>query len=408
MDGRCQEESPKKKLVQINTVCNTSTGRIMGNIQREAIRQGYDAVSFVGRRKVFEDVPCEKFGNPFSFWLHVAWNTAFDRQGYASWFHTRRLVSRLREIQPDIIHLHNLHGYYLNLPVLFRYLNEEFTGKLFWTFHDCWPFTGHCPHYVMAGCDKWILGCHHCPNKKVYPISFFLDASSKNYEDKKKMFSHLEKLTVIVPSEWMAAQVRQSFFRGYPLKVISNGIDLKLFSYRPDSRVFGKYHIPQDKKVLLGVANIWEHRKGFEDFMQLAADLSDDYRIVMVGVSKRQLKMLPGNVIGIERTGDQKELAALYSVAEIFINPSLEESFSLVTVEAFACGTPVIVLDTSAVAELVTPDNGIVLHEHESADYLRAIERIETMRLDRKKVAQTARKYDVDKINAEIVALYKE
>lgn len=380
----------------------------MGNIQREAIKQGYDAISFVGRRKVFEDIACEKYGNPVSFWTHVALNTVFDRHGYGSWYHTKKLVRRLKEIEPDIIHFHNLHGYYLNLPVLFRYLNEEFTGELFWTFHDCWPFTGHCPYYVMADCDKWVRGCHHCPNKKEYPISFFFDASRKNYEDKKRMFGHLKRLTVVVPSVWMAEQVRQSFFKEYPVKVIPNGIDLKIFSYVQDNEIYEKYGISQDKKILLGVANIWDRRKGLDDFMELAKRIPDAYRIVLVGLSGRQIKKLPKNVVGIERTENQKELAAIYSVAEVFINPSLEESFSLVTVEAFACGTPVVVLDTSAVAELVTPDNGVVLHEHGSADYLGAIARIEEMQMDRNAVAQTARKYDVDKINAEIVALYKE
>ena len=203
----------KGKVVQINTVCNTSTGRIMGDIQREAKKRGYETVSFVGRRKPFMDLRCVKFGNAFSFGIHVVLNTLFDCQGYGSWLMTRQLIRKLREEKPDIIHLHNLHGYYLYLPLLFRYLREEYTGKVFWTFHDCWPFTGHCAYFTMAGCKKWEIGCHHCPNKKEYPISLLLDLSDLNYRAKKKMFCGMRNLTILVPSKWMEGLVKKSFFR---------------------------------------------------------------------------------------------------------------------------------------------------------------------------------------------------
>lgn len=397
-----------KKLVQINTVCNTSTGKIMGDIQREAIRQGYETISFVGRRKPFSDIPCEKIGNPVSFWIHVAINTVFDRQGFGSYFVTKKIVKRIREEKPDIIHLHNLHGYYLNLPLLFDYLNKEFQGKIFWTFHDCWPFTGHCPHFAAAGCEKWRTGCSHCPSKTEYPISFFFDASKRNYEDKKRMFCGLKDLTIITPSEWMANWIRNSFFEKYPVKVIHNGIDLRTFSYKPDDSVLEKYHIPKEKKILLGVASIWDKRKGLDDFLALSEAISEEYHIVLVGLSKRQIKAMKGNMTGIERTEDAGELAALYSSAHIFINPSTEESFSLVTVEAFACGTPVIVLDTSAVKELVCEDNGIVLGRHSVVEYKDAIARIEDAGLTRKRVAEMAKRYEAERAAKEVLRLYEE
>lgn len=398
----------KMKLIQINTVCNASTGKIMGDIQREAIRQGYETLSLVGRRKPYADLPCKRYGNAVSFWLHVALNTVFDRQGFGSAVATAQLVDRLRTETPDIIHLHNLHGYYLNLPMLFRYLHEEYHGKIFWTFHDCWPFTGHCPYFTMVNCQKWKDGCCHCPNKKSYPISLFADASRKNYFDKKRMFSGLDSLTIVVPSKWMSQLVSESFMQKYPVKIIPNGIDLDVFAYTKDSQIYAKYRIPRDKKLLLGVANIWDKRKGLEDFFALAKELSDDYRIVLVGLSAVQIKKLPENIIGIRRTDSRQELAALYSAAEIFINPSREESFSLVTVEAFACGTPVIVLDTSAVKELVTDGNGLVVGDTRVQTYLDAIAAIESRKVKREEVAKTAQKYSNRLIAERIVDLYKE
>lgn len=397
-----------KKLVQINTVCNTSTGKLMGDIQRKAKELGYETLSIVGRRKVFDDIPCEKIGNVFSFWIHVLITTVFDRQGYGSYFMTKKIVKRLREENPDIIHLHNLHGYYIYLPLLFRYLSQEFKGKIFWTFHDCWPITGHCAYFSAVDCEKWKEGCNHCPNKRVYPVSLFLDASKRNYEDKKKMFCSLNNMMIIVPSEWMAQIVKTSFLHQYPVTVVNNGIDLKTFSYRePKDELFIKYGIAREKKILLGVANIWDKRKGLNDFLSLAQILPEDYQIVLVGLSHPQIKKMPENIIGIQRTEYKEELAMLYSMSYIFINPSLEESFSLVTAEALACGTPVIVLDTSAVKEFVCENNGIVLGNHDATDYLQAIKTLEEKNLFREQISQTASKYNVEGYAEKILDLYK-
>lgn len=395
-----------KKLVQINTVCNTSTGRIMGDIQREAVKQGYDAISFVGRRKPFSDIRCEKIGNALSFWIHVGINTVFDRQGYGSYFATKKMIRRIREEKPDIIHLHNLHGYYLNLPVLFDYLTNEFRGKVFWTFHDCWPFTGHCAYFASVGCDEWIEECDHCPKKKEYPISLFLDASRRNFRDKKKMFTSLQNLTIITPSEWMGSWIRDSFFKNYRIEVVNNGIDLTKFSYKPNEEILHKYMISRNKKILLGVASVWDKRKGLHDFLRLSEKLPTEYQIVLVGLNKFQMQQVSPSIIGIERTEDVEDLVALYSMAHIFINPSVEESFSLVTVEAFACGTPVIVLDSSAVKELVSNENGVVLNEHETQDYLQAISYLESLGLTRTQIAATAQKYDATEAAAKVVRLY--
>ncbi len=401
------DKQQKKKVALINTVCNTSTGRIMGDIQREAENQGYETVSFAGRRKPFTDLRCIKIGNPISFWIHVAINTAFDRQGYGSLLATGMLIKKLKKEKPDIIHLHNLHGYYLNIPKLCRYMRDEYKGKIFWTFHDCWPFTGHCAYFTMAGCEKWKYRCHHCPCKRKYPISLLMDRSASNYLTKKELFCSLRNLTILVPSKWMEGLVNESFFKGKKIIVTPNGIDINMFSYRVDEGVLKKYEIPEEKKVLLGVANIWDKRKGLDDFLQLSKVLEKEYQIVLVGLSRRQIYKLPENITGIMRTENTEELVTLYSRADIFINPSVEESFSLVTVEAFSCGTPVIVLDTSAVRELVTEENGIVLNAHGVLEYLEAIRKIEKRSYERKKVAKCAEKYDNKKCIDHIVELYK-
>ena len=393
-----------KSLVEINTVVNNSTGRIMHDIQREADISGMETLSIVGRRHVYTDVPCVKYGNAVSFWIHVIWTTLTDRHGLEpvlSVIYTRKMVRRIREANPDIIHLHNIHGYYLHYPTLMKYLAYEYKGKIIWTFHDLWPITGHCAYYSAVNCDKWMTGCNHCPNKKRYPVSLGLDGSRKNYEIKKELFTSLSNLTITVPSEWMASQVRQSFMGKYPVEVIHNGIDTAVFDH---NRIIADLDIESnkwadetswsDKKILLSVASIWDERKGLKDLVALSDKLNDDYVMVIVGLSKHQISMLPKGVIGITRTENIDELVSLYSRANIFINPSLEESFSLVTVEALSCGCPCIVLDTSAVAELVNDDNGVVLHSHKPEDYLDAIKSIENRGYSRESVRATALKYD--------------
>ncbi len=398
----------EKKLIQINTVCNGSTGNIMRRIQLAAQSRGYRTLSFYGRRKGFSDLPCEKFGGFINFWAHVVWNTITDRQGLLSFFSTRKMVRRLREEKPDIIHLHNLHGYYLNYPLLFDFLKKEYKGKLVWTFHDCWPVTGHCPYFVIKRCEKWKTGCSKCPNKGNYPISWFMDSSSYNYDLKKAVFSHLENLTIICPSEWMREVVKESFLKETRTVVISNGIDLDLFYPRKEGEGIEKYSLPKNKKILLGVASIWEERKGLGVFLRLAEKLPEDYFIVLVGLNKHQMKLMHHNMIGIERTENQEELAGLYSQADIFINPSQEESFSLVTVEAMACGTPVIALDSSAVKELVNEENGILLHEPELRDYLDAIRRCEKRKFDPCMVRKSVEKFSTANMTDRILKLYEE
>lgn len=398
----------KKKLIQINTVCNGSTGNIMRQIQIEAQNQGYETISFHGRRKGYADLPCERFGSFVGFGAHVIWNIITDKQGQFSYFYTRKMLKRLRQERPDIIHLHNLHGYYLNYPLFFSYLREEFKGKIVWTFHDCWSVTGHCPYFVIAKCNKWKYGCSKCPNKGVYPISWFVDSSKANYVMKKKMFSGFSNMTIVCPSVWMQDIVKQSFLKDTLNVVVSNGIDFEVFYPRQSKRALEKYKIPTDKKVILGVANIWEERKGLGVFLNLAKELEENSIFVLVGLNTKQKKKMLPNMIGIERTENKDELAEIYTRADVFLNPSQEESFSLVTVEAMACGTPVVALDSSAVKELVNDENGIVLHEPDIKDYIRAITICEKKKACAEKIIESVQKYSVENMTRNIMKIYQE
>lgn len=397
-----------KKLIQINTVCNGSTGTIMGHIQKTAIDEGYETLSFYGRRNGYEKMPCEKYGSSVSFWLHVVLTTAFDAQGYGSYFYTKKLVNRIRKEKPDIIHLHNLHGYYLHLPTLFKFLKAEFTGKLVWTFHDCWPLTGHCPYFVIAECEKWKTECYDCPNQCNYPISLLWDGSRRNYKWKKELFTGMDNLTITCPSVWMKEKIEQSFMKDTKCVVVPNGIDFSVFYPREVASAVEKYHIPKHKKIILGVASIWESRKGLNDFIELAKILPEEYVIVLVGLSVQQIrKVSVANIIGICRTEDQDELAQLYSTSAIFMNPSKEESFSLVTIEAMACGTPVIALDCSATKELVNESNGVLLSRTDADAYLGAIYRIESANLNKERIIDSVKKFSVKNMTSKMLEVYE-
>lgn len=395
----------KLKYIQINTVCNWSTGRIMWDIQRKANELWFDTLSIYGRRKWFKDLRCIKVWWFFSFWFHVILTTIFDKQWYWSYLHTKKIVKILREENPDVIHLHNIHWYYLNYPVLFKYLSEEYKGKVLWTFHDCWPFTWHCPYFTMAKCNKRKTWCYKCLNKWLYPISLIFDNSRSNYESKKKYFTSLKNLTIITPSDWLNNLVKQSFMWKYDVITVNNRIDRSIFKPNIDKSVLKKYNIPNDKKIILWVANIWEERKWLKVFKEMARKIDDSYLIVLVWLNDKQIKELPSNIIWIKRTSNIDELVTLYTRSNVFVNPSQEETFSLVTIEAMACKTKVVVLDTSAVWELVDDETGIVLHNQDIQNYIKAIYKLSDNKIRDEKLTKILNKYDKDKQITKIINL---
>lgn len=340
-----------KKLVQINVVCNGSTGRIMNQIQEEAINQGWEAYSFFGRGNPAND-NCFKTNNKLDILFHVLITRLFDKHGHGSKRATKKLVKQIEEINPDVIQLHNIHGYYIHLKTLFDYL-KRCNKKIVWTLHDCWPFTGHCSYFTYPKCEKWKKECRKCIRKKDYPKSMFVDSSTKAFDLKRQLFTGIKNLTIVTPSEWLANLVRQSFLKEYEIKVINNGIDLSVFKPTNTIDIRKKYNIPEDKKIILGVAAVWDKRKGLKDFIELSKIIDNSYIIVLVGLNKKQIKKLPNNMIGITRTENVEELANFYTTAEILYNPSKEETFSLVTAEAIACGTPIVAYEDTAMVEII-------------------------------------------------------
>jgi glycosyltransferase involved in cell wall biosynthesis len=254
-----------------------------------------------------------------------------------------------------VIWLHNIHGYYIHIGLLFDYLRT--CGKqIFWMLHDCWTFTGHCSHFSFVGCDKWKTGCHHCPQKGQYPASLVLDNSKNNYEKKRALFTGIPNMTLITPSYWLANLVKQSFLQEYPVEVVYHTVDTEVFC--PTESDFRQRYGLDGKKIALGVASIWDDRKGLYDFVQLATMLDSSWRIVLVGIKPEQGKILPDNVITIPRTNSQKELAEIYSAVDVFVNPSREETFGLTTVEALSCGTQAVVYKGTACEEIVEKFGG--------------------------------------------------
>lgn len=274
-------------------------------------------------------------------------------------FETKRLMKRIDEIKPEIIHLHNLHDTYVHLPLLFNYIKKH-KVPIVWTLHDSWAFTGHCPYFTMAKCDKWKIGCHDCPNYRDYPSSFF-DNSKRMWKLKKKWFTGVENMTIVTPSQWLADLVKQSFLGEYPVRVIHNGIDLTVFKPTP-SDFREKYQIRKEKKILLGVAFDWGIRKGLDVFVELSKRLAPEkYQIVLVGTDEQVDRQLPTNIISVHRTQNQTELAEIYTAADVFVNPTREEVLGLVNIEANACGTPVITFNTGGSPECINEKSGMVI-----------------------------------------------
>ena len=279
---------------------------------------------------------------------------------------------------PDIIHLHNLHGYYLNAKILFEFL-AIYNKPIVWTLHDCWNFTGHCTHFVYEKCERWRTQCCKCPQKKIYPASLFLDNSKSNYLWKKRVFNLPNNLTIVTPSNWLKDLVEQSFLASHKKKVINNGIDLNVF--KPTDGNFREQHSLDNIKIVLGVANVWGRRKGLDDLMELSKKLSDDYKIVLVGVNKKQQNTLPENILALERTANAAELAHLYTTADVFVNPTYEDNYPTVNLEALVAGTPVVTYNTGGSVESVLENN---ICEQGNIDMLKTM--IERVALEKKEI----------------------
>lgn len=365
-----------KTLLQINSVVNSgSTGRIAEEIGRIALNAGWRSVIAYGRNPRPSASEIIRVGNDWDVRLHGLRSRIFDDHGLGSRKATEAFIRKAEALAPDVVHLHNVHGYYLNIEALFRWLAQSGVPVV-WTLHDCWPFTGHCSHYTKIGCDRWLTGCFSCPQKRDYPASLVFDRSRKNWEQKRELFSSVKNLTLVPVSDWLAGEVRKSFLGDKKIVRIHNGTDTEIFSPKTNGNAVREKYGLGNRFVVLGCATSWGDRKGLPHYFELSQRIAPNTVIVMVGLSEKQIAALPRGIVGIRRTESIEELAALYSAADVVLNLSYQETFGLTTVEGFACGTPGIVFRSTASPELITPETGFVVEQGDVDGVLAAIAEI--------------------------------
>lgn len=349
------------KVLLINETCGVgSHGYICKRIAEQYEKEGNEVKIAYGRYRTVPD-SCKTYavriGNDVDVYFHALYTRITDKHGYASRYATKKFIKWAENYDPDLIWLHNIHGYYINIEILFNWIKSHPEKKIKWTLHDCWAFTGHCGYFTYVKCDKWRTCCKNCPEKKSYPSSLLIDNSEDNFKRKKQLFTKVKNMEIITPSKWLKNLVKDSFLGEYPITVVNNMVDTNIF--KPTQSDFRKKYRLQNKKIILGVANIWEERKGLNDFIKLSSMLDNSYIIVLVGLSDKQIRRLPSKILGLKKIYSMKKLAEIYSASDYFVNPSVEETFGMTTLEAINCGTNVIVYRTSACEEIAEQYGGI-------------------------------------------------
>ena len=363
------------KILQINSYNFGSTGNIMVDLAEQARQRGHTCITACpdGRSMRIRKLEDHLYiGSPIGRNLHIKLAEFTGLNGCFSLLDTWLFLRKVRRIRPDVIHLHNLHNCYINLPILFRFLKRS-NIPVVWTLHDCWAFTGKCPYFDMIGCDRWKNGCHRCSQLSQYPASK-VDTTEKMWRWKKQWFTSLENLTIVTPSAWLGNLVKQSFLGKHSVKVIPNGIDLSVF--QPTRSEFRKKHKLEDKHILLGVAFAWDGRKGLDVFRTLAARLDARFQVVLVGVSEEMIPQLPANILAIPKTRNPEELAEIYTAADVFVNPTREDNFPTVNLESLACGTPVVSFRTGGSPESLDDTCGSVVEKDDVDALIREILRV--------------------------------
>lgn len=393
------------RLLQINVTANVgSTGRIAEQIGLLAKHQGWESYIAYGRSAQSSNSNLIKVGNILDILYHGLITRLFDRHGLGSRMATKRLVKKIQRIQPDIIHLHNVHGYYLNYKILFEYLATT-PIPVVWTLHDCWSFTGHCAHFVGVGCDKWKEQCRSCPLTNQYPKSF-VDGSTRNYNVKKTLFNKLlGRLTIVPVSHWLEGYLEQSFLQQHNIQTIANGVDISVF--RPQPSVVNQLNT----KTIIGVSSVWNDSKGLGDFIKLRQLLPQTIAIKLVGLSAEQVESLPEGIVGVVRTRSVEELVDVYSGADAFVNPTYADTFPTVNLEALACGIPIITYRTGGSPEAVTSETGVVVEQGNLEELKNAI--MAVLSNGKSYYSAACRKraeehFDKDKCFQKYIDLYKE
>ena len=401
------------RVFQINTFCGIkSTGRITTSIAQLLEKQGDECLIGFGA----EDVPpmfqhyAYRIGMPIGRKVHGAIRKFLDMEGYGSSLATWRLIRKIEAFNPDVIHLHNLHGCYVNVKMLFRYLKERGTPMV-WTLHDCWPFTGHCAYFDFVGCEKWQAICDHCPQLRSYPTCLWWDGSRRNFRRKQRAFTDIPSLVLVPPCHWLEDLVKRSVLRMYPIQVIENGVDVTVFQPAPDQvcealrQRFGL----EDKQVALAVAADWDERKGLRYLLEVAPVLDERIQLVVLGLTQTQIESLPTGILGQNATASTQELAAWYSLAQCLVNPTMEDNMPLVNLEALACGTPVVVFQTGGCAEVVDDTCGRVIPKGDALALAKAIMEIASQKESMKNACLVrASHFDSQVTYQKYLALYKE
>ena len=400
------------KLFQINVTANWgSTGKIAEAIGIAAMKAGWESYIAYGRWSNPSQSHLIKIGSDFDVYEHFAETRLLDNHGLASRIATHTFIHQIQEIKPDIVHLHNIHGYYLNYKLLFEFLSQK-DVPIVWTLHDCWSFTGHCSYFDIADCERWKQGCYApCPCKREYPASYLMDSCEKNWFQKEASFTSVKNMTLVPVSKWLSKLIKESFMVNYPVQMIHNGIDLDVFCPQTGNFSIQGMDLIKGKRIVLGVASVWDSRKGLSDFVWLRERLTDDWVLVLVGLNEEQLKTLPKGIVGIKRTQNQHELAQLYSFADVFVNPTYEDNFPTTNLEALACGTPVITYRTGGSPEAIDEKTGLVVEQGNVSALADAIK--ELCLRDREQLSKDCRAraeehFDKNKCFEKYVRLYDE
>lgn len=345
-----------KTIVEVNSNNYASTGNIVLNIAKEARKQGYKVYTCCRRSRAglkyrYEDQIY--IGTWLDRVISERLSILFGLNGYFNVINTFLFINKLKRIKPDLVHVHSMCDNYLNVRMFFSYLRDN-EIPVIWTLHDNWAFTGRCAQFR---CEKWAEGCGNCPHLDYFPKSLFLDNTAYVWKKREKLYNSLKKMTIVTPSKWLSDLVKISLFKeNHPIRVINNGIDLNIF--KPTESDFRKTHHLEGKIMILAVAYFWDAGKGLHVFQELAKRLPDKYQIVMVGTNDETDKQLPENIISIHKTYNQEELVKIYSCADLFVNPTTDENFPTVNMEALACGLPVLTYDTGGCAEIIDESSG--------------------------------------------------
>lgn len=397
------------KVLQINSMLLGSTGNIMLHIAAVSEKYGIDAYIGVSRAEQImnfdyrqkKDCQIVYIGGFVDFALHHLLGRLTGLNGCYSRKATARFINKIKKIDPDIIHIHNLHNCYINWEMLFQFLKEE-DKDIIWTLHDAWAVTGNCVHFDSVKCNKWKTECCECPIMNQYP-KIYKDKTRYLFKLKKEVLNNTENLTIVTPSVWLQQIVQQSFLSKFNSIVIQNGVDRNVF--KPvHSNLKEKYNI-RDKFILLGVSRKWNQRKGLDVFLKLAKILDDRFQIILVGTKGRNLGV--DDIICIDSMSNQDELAKIYTMADLFINPTREDNFPTVNLEALSCGTPIVTFDTGGSGEVIESDVGYCVKQNDLNGLVQAILQEFNAPKERCRIREISRKYDRDDKFAEYIKLYK-